>query len=243
MIDPFDDAGPLFQAGRCPGRESDETVRGDVLANTRLTCRISVRSLPVNGGAVSTGSGPDTSELLYATDPVSARLDDLEFVTGEGPCLQAYWNRSPVLEPDMTSPGAAARWPWFAPEAAVLGAGAVFAFPLQVDRMVFGVLSFYCRARGVLGGRNLSTALAMAQAAAAAVLNDVAEHSREQLDTHFRDSDFDRVSVHQALGMIAVQRNTDIGQARVLLRSTAYAQNRTSRAVAEDVLAQRLTYQ
>lgn len=43
--------------------------------------------------------------------------------------------------------------------------------------------------------------------------------------------------------MIAVQRNTDIGQARVLLRSTAYAQNRTSRAVAEDVLAQRLTYQ
>jgi len=119
----------------------------------------------------------------------------------------------------------------------------VFAFPLQVDRMVFGVLSFYCRARGVLGGRNLSTALAMAQAAAAAVLNDVAEHSREQLDTHFRDSDFDRVSVHQALGMIAVQRNTDIGQARVLLRSTAYAQNRTSRAVAEDVLAQRLTYQ
>jgi len=127
------------------------------------------------------------------------------------------------------------------PEAAILGAGAVFAFPLQVDRMVFGVLSFYRRARGVLGGWNLSTAVAMAQAAA--VLNDVAEHSREQLDTHFRDSDFDRVSVHQALGMIAVQRNTDIGQARVLLRSTAYAQNRTSRAVAEDVLAQRLTYQ
>ena len=242
-MDPFDDAGRFFQAGRGSGSASDETSRADVTAGTRLICQISVRSLPVDGGAISARSGPDTAELLFATDPVMARLDDLEFVTGEGPCLDAYWSRSPVLEPDLTGPGAAARWPWFAPEASVIGAGAAFAFPLQVDRMVFGVLSFYRRCRGGLGGRDLNTALGMAQSAAAAVLNDVAEHSREQLDTHFMNSAFGQILIHQALGMIAVQRHTKIGEARVLLRSTAYAQNRTSRAIAEDVIAHRLTYQ
>ena len=95
-----------------------------------------------------TRGGPDTAALLYATDPVITRLDDLEFVTGEGPCLQAYWNHAPVLEPDLAGAAATARWPWFAPEAAAIGAGAVFAFPLHVGDMVFGVLWLYRRARG-----------------------------------------------------------------------------------------------
>ena len=113
-----------------------------------------------------------------------------------------------MLEPDLAGPGAAARWPWFAPEAAAIGAGAVFAFPLQVGRMVFGVLWFYRRARGGLGGWDLSAALGMAQTAAAVVLNDIAEHSREQLDAHFTDSVFGRRSIDQALGVIAAQRHS-----------------------------------
>ena len=98
------------------------------------------------------------------------------------------------------------------------------------------------RARGGFTGRDLSAALGLAQTAAAVVLNDIAEHSREQLDAYFMDSVVGRVVIDQALGAIAAQRNRDIEEARVLLRSTAFAQNKTSRAVAEDVLTHRLTF-
>lgn len=231
----FPQARPLLS-------DSAETVRAEVIAGTRLLCETSVGLLPVDGGAVLTRGGPHTAALLYATDPVIARLDDLEFVTGEGPCLQAYWHRCPVSEPDLTGQGAAARWPWFAPEAAAIGAGAIFAFPLHAGPMVFGVLWLYRRARGSLSGLDLSTALGLADCAAAVVLNDIAEHSRQQLDNNLIDPVLLPAVIDQALGVIATQGQTDIGQARVLLRSTAYAQNRTARAVAEDVLSDRIAF-
>ena len=209
---------------------------------TRLFCEISVGLLPVDGAAVATRAGPHTSALLYATDPVIARLDDLEFVTGEGPCLAAYGDHSPVLEPDLGGAAAAARWPWFTREAADTGAGAVFAFPLQIGAMVFGVIWFYRRARGDLTGRDLSTALGLARPAAAVVLHDVAESSREELDAHAMDVAFGRMEIDQAIGVIAVQRHVDIEQARDLLRGAAFAQNKTSHAVAADVLAHRLLF-
>jgi hypothetical protein len=80
---------------------------------------------------------------------VITRLDDLEFVTGEGPCLEAYWNHAPVLEPDLAAGSATARWPWYAPEATAIGAGAVFAFPIQVGAIVFGVFWLYRHTRGL----------------------------------------------------------------------------------------------
>jgi len=222
--------------------DSDALVRGQVTAGTRLLCETGVRVLPVDGAAVLTRGGPDTAGLLYATDPVITRLDDLEFVTGEGACLEAYWNHSPVLVPDLAGGAATERWPWYAPEAAAIGAGAVFAFPIQVGGMVFGVFWLYRHARGALTGPDLNAARGFARTAAGVVLNDIADHSREQLDAHLADSVFGRVETNRALGVIAEQAHTDIGQARVLLRSTAYAQNRTSRAVAQDVLKHRLAF-
>jgi hypothetical protein len=34
-----------------------------------------------------------------------AQLDDLEFVTGEGPCLEAFRTDVPVVEPDLAGAG------------------------------------------------------------------------------------------------------------------------------------------
>lgn len=217
-------------------------MRGGVMAGARLLCDIAAQLLSVDGAAVLTRGKADASALLYATDPVIARLDDLEFVSGEGPCLEAYWNHCLVLEPDLAGGAATARWPWFAPEAVAVNARAVFAFPLQAGQVQFGVFWLYRRAAGGLIGRDLNAAHGLAQSAAALVLADVAEHSAEQLDAHFLGSAYGRVEIDQALGSIAGQRHSDIEEARVLLRSTAFAQNRSSRAVAKDVLARRLTY-
>lgn len=60
------------------------------LTGTRRWCSDVLRRLPVHGAAVSVRGGDATTALMHATDPVIARLDDLQFVLGEGPCQDAY---------------------------------------------------------------------------------------------------------------------------------------------------------
>lgn len=57
--------------------------------------------LPVNGASIVVRSGPDNTQLVHATDDVVAQLDDLQFTLGEGPCLDAFRLRQPVLVPDL----------------------------------------------------------------------------------------------------------------------------------------------
>ena len=147
------------------------------MADAQLVCDLGVQVLPVDGAAVLTRGRQDASALMYATDPVIARLDDLEFVTGEGPCLEAYWNYRPVLEPDLASGSATARWPWFAPEAVAIGASAVFAFPLHTGDVEFGVFWLFRRTPGGLTDREVRAAQGLAQTVAAVVLTGVAANA------------------------------------------------------------------
>lgn len=114
--------------------------------------------------------------------------------------------------------------------------------PLQVNRTLFGVFWVYRRVRGALSGPVLSTALGLAQTAGAVVLTDIAKLSGEQLTTQFLDSVSGGVVIDQAVGVIAEQRHIEINEAFVVLRATAFAQSRSSRAVAEDVVAHRLVF-
>ena len=75
----------------------------------------------------------------FASDAVSARLEELQFTMGEGPDAEDFAFGSPMLIPDLES--MAARWPGFTPAAAAAGARAMFALPLQDGAIRVGVLA------------------------------------------------------------------------------------------------------
>src|ERR1700712_3310236 len=127
-------------AASSPGPVDPEPVDGHVFARTRQLCELSLQVLPIDGAAITVRGSLTSNELLHATGPVITTLDDKQFVLGEGPCRDAYRDRQPVLEPDTGSDSATARWPGFAREAAAAGAAAVFAFPLQIGAVPFGIL-------------------------------------------------------------------------------------------------------
>jgi hypothetical protein len=211
------------------------------LAGTRRLCAEGLRRLPVDGAAVSVRGESTNNELLHATDPVIARLDDLQFVIGEGPCLDAYRLRAPVLEADLASAAAVSRWPVFAREAFGTGAAAVFAFPLQAGSVPFGVLELYRAVPGDFSEGEKATALLLADRGAHDVLEDF---EARQLMPTASDSDavFGRAAIAQATGMIAVQRGITVAQALIELRAAAFAANRATADVAADVLAGRMTF-
>ena len=208
---------------------------------TRLLCMDVLRRLPVDGAAVTVRGGGATKAMLHATDPVIARLDDLQFVVGEGPCQDAYRLRAPMLEPDLASPAAVRRWPVFGREATAAGAAAVFAFPLQAGAVPFGVLELYRSVPGRLSDEEVAATVLLVDTGARLVLDDVAGAG---LAPTVDDPDplFGRDEVPMATGMIAVQLGVSMAQALIELRAAAFTTNRPIIDVAADVLTGRITF-
>ena len=130
------------------------------------------RRLPVDGIAIGVRAGPDTAQLVYASDPVSTALDNLQFTLGEGPCVDAYQHGRPVLVPDLDDPEAVGRWPGFSRDAAAAGAAAVFAFPMHIGATSFGTVELHRYSPGTLTGPALVTAPLLTDDLTRTVLGD-----------------------------------------------------------------------
>src|SRR4051794_2156881 len=119
--------------------------------------------LPVSGAAVTLMTGGDVQEPVYASDVVIGEVDALQFSLGEGPCVEAFAERRPVLIPDLALV-ADGQWPVFAHAARRTAARAVFVFPLQLGAIAVGVLDLYHQEPGALNGDGLTGALRAADA-------------------------------------------------------------------------------
>ncbi len=123
--------------------------KGDGPVSMAAVCNAAVLRLGVDGASVTAMSGPDLGEPLFASDELSARLEELQFTTGEGPGAGEFGLGSPVLIADLDS--AAARWPGFAPEAVAAGARAARAL---VDIATIGILQERAsREHGIVAGQ------------------------------------------------------------------------------------------
>ena len=108
-------------------------------------CATAVRALAASGAGLSVMAEDGVRGMTTASDPAAERIEELQFVLGEGPCIDAFAARRPVLVPDLTD-GAMSRWPATALPPTRAGSGRVFAFPLQVGAGRLGVLDVF-RAR------------------------------------------------------------------------------------------------
>jgi hypothetical protein len=178
---------------------------------------------------------------VCTTNEVSCLIERLQYTLGEGPCVDAYRQDRPVLEPDLAHPSTP-RWLAFSPPAVEAGVRAVFGFPLQVGAVRLGALNLYRDWSGRLSDDQHADALVMADVAAQAVLVLQANAPPGQLAAELEaGADFHYV-VHQASGMVAAQLDVSVGQALIRLRAYAFGNDRPLAEVAEDVVARKLRF-
>lgn len=204
-------------------------------------CGPCVEVLEVTGASVSLLTGTVTNATLCATDPVVARIDELQLDLGEGPCWEALDHGAPVLVPDLGRVHGGP-WPLFAAASHELPVGGIFAFPLRVGAVDLGSLDLYRTAEGPLDPRVVRDAVSLAGSLSAAVLHRLLADEREDLRDWERQYTDSRRVVHQATGMILAQVGTTASGAFALLRARAFAEGRSVRAVAEDVTGRRLSF-
>ena len=207
----------------------------------RQVCERSLEPVGVDGGGVTLVTHAGHRATVCWTDPVSSRIEELQFVLGEGPCVDASSDRSPVLVADLLDrrEGVQDRWPGFLEEASAAGVRAVFAFPLRFGAVALGAMDFYRSAPGALSHGQVRAALLAADAAALLLL-DYATDQRH-LDAPEAGTAL-HFAVHRAAGMAMVQLGSTIEHALVRLRGIAFAQGRPIDAVAADVVHGRLRF-
>lgn len=210
------------------------------LAPKRL-CEVCAEVTEVSGAGIMLMSGDAPRGSACTTNDVSARVEELQFALGEGPCVDAYHQGRPVLEPDLVAPRAP-RWLAFTGPAVEAGVRAIFGFPLQVGAVRLGALNLYCDQPGPLTDDQHADALVMADVAAQALMVIQANAPPGRLAAELEASGDFQYVVHQASGMVAAQLEVSVGQALVRLRAYAFGNDRPLADVAEAVVARTLRF-
>jgi hypothetical protein len=210
-----------------------------VAAFLHRLCAAVVPALAASGAGLSVMAENEVRGLTAASDPAIGRVEELQFMLGEGPCIDAFGARRPVLVADLADT-ARSRWPAYAPAAYDAGVRAVFAFPLQVGAARLGVLDVFRPRPGPLSADELGQALTFAEVAVTALLDGQA-HAEPGAPADGLDEAMDsRAELFQAQGMVMVQLGGTLTEALARMRAHAYAENRPLAEVARDVLARRL---
>jgi hypothetical protein len=213
---------------------------GDGPVSVAAVCNAAALRLGVDGASVTAMSGPDLREPLFASDALSALLEELQFTTGEGPAADEFWLGAPVLIADLAS--AAGRWPGFVPEAVAAGARAMFALPLQAGAIRVGVLSLYRALPGPLPAGELADVLVFADIALQLLLDAASGISGAPGYRPLEGLSDRRAVVYQATGMISVQLGVSLAEALARLRAHAFAGGAALGDVAGDVVSRRLRF-
>ncbi len=203
-------------------------------------CSALTRSLPATGVGLSLLTDDNFGGgTIAASSAGSRRLEELQFTLGEGPCIDAYTSRRPVLEPNLSTHGSR-RWPGYAPAAHEQGVQAVFAFPLQIGAARAGALDIYRDAPGSLTSDALTQAVTFAEVAMGLLVDGQNGALDGKTTAELDDALSYRLEVYQAQGMVMVDLNVGIDEAMARLRGHAYAKDRYISDVAKDIVAGKL---
>ncbi|HTA15787.1 MAG TPA: GAF and ANTAR domain-containing protein [Solirubrobacteraceae bacterium] len=206
-------------------------------------CIAAVSLLSLKGAGLSLMVDGELRGTAGMSEPGIALVQELQLTLGEGPCVDAWINRVPVLESNLADP-AVVRWPAFA-QAGVVDAGvlAVFAFPLHLGAIRIGVLVLYRGRSGMLNADEMAYGLVLADMATQVLLALQAGAPADVLHEVLAGEPSHWAEVHQATGMISVQLGVSLDEAFVRLRAHAFAEGLPLRTVAREIVTRRYCLQ
>jgi len=214
---------------------------GSTGLDAQRLCEICAEVAQMSGAGIMMMSGDVQRGSLCTTNAASALIEELQFSLGEGPCLDAFHEERPVLEPDLANPDDV-RWIAFTEAALDAGVGAIFGFPISIGPVKLGALNLYRHEPGGLTAEQHADCLILADIVARSVIMMQAHATPGQLAQEFEaGSDFE-LAVHQASGMVSSQLSVSVGQALIRMQAHAFGNAMSLRSVASAVIGRELRF-
>jgi len=204
-------------------------------------CLISAEATHMSGAGIMLMTDEASSGSLCASDQVSALINEVQFTLGEGPCIDAYDQQRPVMEPNLVAP-VVTRWLAFTGAVIEAGAQSVFAFPVQIGAVKLGVIGLYRDRPGPMTDEQHADSIVFANIAARVILDLQANAPPGALTAELGLAFAVQSVIHQATGMVAVQLGSSLGTALLRLRAYAFSNDQPLVEVARDVVARQLRF-
>ena len=170
-----------------------------------------------------------------ASSSEAMRIVELfELQTQEGPCLECYRTRRPVLNRHLSE--AESRWPRFTPVALEAGFNSVHALPMRLRGEVIGALNLFRSDRADLVEADIVTGQALADVATITILQHRAFLESRLVNAQLSHALNSRIVIEQAKGVLAERAGINMEDAFTWMRNHARNHNRKLVDVAEGVI-------
>ena len=156
-------------------------------------------------------------QLVTSSSEAMRVVELFELQSEEGPCLDSFHSRQPVVNQDLTEPGD--RWPQFAPVAVRAGFRSADAIPMRLRGEIIGALNLFRTEIGSLNADDVLAAQALADIATIAILQNRNTVATDDLNAQLEHALSSRIVIEQAKGMIAERRNIGADEAFTRLRN------------------------
>jgi GAF domain-containing protein len=209
-------------ARQLTGPDPDEVLQRIVSAAVEVVegCDHAGISLVLRNGTIDTPA---------ASDDVAAKVDAIQYQTGQGPCLETIEDDRTYLIDDMATED---RWREFSRRAAgETAVASVLSFRLFTDEDTMGALNLYSREPRTFDERARAVGAVLAAHAAVALSNARDRERAEHLETALKTSR----EIGIAIGIVMARDRSTREQAFDQLRQASQHLNKKLRDVAGDV--------
>jgi GAF domain-containing protein len=167
------------------------------------------------------------------TDPASPEIDQAQYDTGDGPCLEAL-RHARVFGVDSTSePGP---WPAFCKAARDHGIHSTLSLPMVVGDEAVGAMNLYSHTEHAFTTDDRDAALQFAAQAAIVAANAHAYWGAQELSTRLSEAMKSRATIEQAKGVLMGTQRCGPDEAFDLLRRASQRENVKLRDIAQRII-------
>jgi hypothetical protein len=185
---------------------------------------------------------PEGELRAVASSSEAMRLVELyELQSQEGPCLDCYRTREPVLNQHLGE--IYDRWPHFEPVALEAGFRSVHALPMRLRGNVIGTLNLFRADKGEMGEPDIVTGQALADVATITILQHRAVLESRIVNAQLSHALNSRIVIEQAKGVLAERAGLTMEESFSSMRAHARNHNLKLVHIAERVIDGTLSVQ
>ena len=168
------------------------------------------------------------------TDPTCPEIDQAQYDSGRGPCLDAFTTGSAVVGESLEDDD---RWPEFAATATAHGVLSTLSLPLRSGVGSVGALNFYAREERVFDQSHADMGQLFAAQAAVVLINAQAYWGARLDSEHLLLAMEGRQPIDLAKGIIMGSMGCGPDEAFTLLVQQSQRENRKLREIADEIVA------